>query len=73
MTRGGKIRRNSQTQSVADMLSEMMKQQFALEIDLNDFDGNPLKFHYFMAVFREAVKKKAEDPCGRLTRLINNR
>ena len=55
------------------MLSEMMKQQFALEIDLNDIDGNPLNFHYFMAVFREAVKKKAEDPCGRLTRLINNR
>ena len=56
--------------SVADMLCKMMKQQSAPEIDLDVFDGNPINFHYFMAVFRESVKQKIEDPRGRLTRLI---
>ena len=56
--------------SVADMLSKMMKRQSAPEIDLDVFYGNPLNFHYFMVVFREAVEKKIEDSCGRLTRLI---
>ena len=56
--------------SVAGMLCKMMKQQSAPEIDLDVFDGNPLNFHYFMALFREAVAKKIEDPRGRLTRLI---
>ena len=32
--------------------------------------GNPLEFHYFMAVFDEAVEKKIEVPRGKLTRLI---
>ena len=53
--------------NVADMLCKMMKQQSAPEIDLDVFDGNLLNFHYFMAVFRETIKKKIEDPLGRLT------
>ena len=56
--------------SVADMLCKMMKEQSAPEIDLDVFDGNPLNFDYFMALFREAIGKKIEDPRGRLTRLI---
>ena len=48
----------------------MMKQQSAPEIDLDVFYGNPLNFHYLMAVFREAVEWKIVDPRGRLTRLI---
>ena len=55
---------------VADMLCKMMKQQSAPEIYLDVFDGNPLNFHYFMALFREAFKKKIEDPCGRLAQFI---
>ena len=55
---------------VADMLCKMMKQQSAPENDLDVFDGNPLNFHHFMAVFREVVEKKIEDLCGRLTQLI---
>ena len=47
-----------------------MKQQSTPEIDLDVFDGNPLNFHYFMAVFRETVEKKIEDSCGRLSQLI---
>ena len=34
------------------------------------FGGNPLEFHYFMAVFHEAVEKKIEDLHGKLTHLI---
>ena len=56
--------------SVSDILGKMMKQQSAPEIDINVFDGNPLSFHYFMAVFKEAVEKKIEYTRGRLTRLI---
>ena len=52
---------------MADMLCKVMKQQPAPEIDLDIFDGNPLNFHYFMAVFREVIEKKIEDPRGRLT------
>ena len=48
----------------------MMKQQSTPEIDLDVFDGNPLNFHYFMAVFRETVEKKIEDSCERLSQLI---
>ena len=52
------------------MLCKMMKQQSAPEIELDVFDGNPLNFNYFMALFKETVEKKIEDPRGRLTRLI---
>ena len=44
--------------SVADMLSKMMQQQSAQEIDFDVFDRNPLNLYYFMAVFREAAEKK---------------
>ena len=53
--------------SVSDILCKMMKQQSAPEININVFDGNPLNFHYFMAVFKEAVEKKIEYTRGRLT------
>ena len=56
--------------SVADMMSKMMKQQSAQEIDFDVFDRNPLNLYYFMAVFREAAEKKIEDPRGRLICLI---
>ena len=34
------------------------------------FGGKPLEFHYFMAVFDEAVEKKIEDTRGNLIHLI---
>ena len=51
----------------------MVKQQFAPETNLDVFDGNPLNFHYFMAVLRKTVEKIIEDPRGRLTRIIHNK
>ena len=47
-----------------------MNRQSATEIDIDVFGGSPLEFHYFMAVFDEAVEKKIENPRGKLTRLI---
>ena len=37
---------------------------------LTCFDGNVLEYHYFMALFREVINSKIEDPRGKLTRLI---
>ena len=45
------------------MMCKLVNQQSAPEIDIDVFGGNPLEFHYFMAVFDEAVEKKIEDPC----------
>ena len=39
-------------------------------MDIDVFDGNSLNFKYFMALFREVMEIKIEDPCGRLTCLI---
>ena len=49
---------------------DLVNQQSAPEIDIDVLRGNPLEFHYFMAVFDEAVEKKIEDVRGKLTRLI---
>ena len=34
--------------------------------------NNPMEFHYFKAVFNEAVKKRVDDEQGKLTHLIKN-
>ena len=47
-----------------------MKQQSALDIELDVFDGNPLDFHYFVILFREVVEKWIDDRRGRLARLL---
>ena len=52
------------------MMCKLVNEQSAPEIDIDVFGGNPLEFHYFMAVFHEAVEKKIEDPHGELTCLI---
>ena len=56
------LRRNNDFK-VAEMMCKLVNQQSAPEIDIDVFGGNPLEFHYFMAVFDEAVEKKIEDPC----------
>ena len=62
------LRRNDV--NVAEMMCKLVNQQSAPEIDIDVFGGNPLEFHYFMAVCDEAVEKKIEDPHGKLTCLI---
>ena len=51
------LRRNNDV-NVAEMICKLLNQQSAPKIDIDVFGGNPLEFHYFMAVFEEAVEKK---------------
>ena len=53
-----------------DMLCKLLKVQSAPDMDMECFDGNVLEYHYFMALFREVVESKIEDPRCRLARLI---
>ena len=53
------------------LLCQLIKEQSAPTVDIEEFDGNPLHYNYFRSMFREAVEKKIADPQGRLTRLIN--
>ena len=52
------------------MLSKLVREESAPQVDMEPFVGNPLGFAYFMSMFQESVEKKIDDPRGRLTRLI---
>ena len=56
---------------IGNMLYQLVKEQSAPSIDIEVFDGNPLRYTYFRSMFQEAVEKKIKDPQGKLTRLIN--
>ena len=67
--------RNSSTDEDANhkassVLCKLLQQQAAPDVDIDCFDGNPLNYHYFMALFCEIVETKIQDPRGRLTRLL---
>ena len=51
-------------------MCKLLNQQNAPELDIDTFDGDPIEFHYFMAIFHEVVEGKVDDAQGRLTRLI---
>ena len=53
-----------------DMMCNLLKRQPALDVDIDEFDGNPINYHYFIAIFKEAVESKIDDPRGCLARLI---
>ena len=57
-------------EDVSQMLCKLLKLHAAPEVDMEPFDGNALNYHYFMALFKEVVESKIDDPRGRLTRLI---
>ena len=57
-------------QSVTELMCKLLNQQNAPELDIYTFDGDPMEFHYFMAIFHEVVERKIDDEQGRLTRLI---
>ena len=55
---------------IAQMMSKLLMQQAAPEVDFDVFTGDPTKYHYFLAVFEEVVQKKIDDARGGLTRFI---
>ena len=56
--------------ATSDMLSKLLRLQPAPDVDIETFDGNVLNYHYFMALLREVVESKVDDPRGKLIRLI---
>ena len=51
-------------------MCQLLNQQNTPELDTDTFNGDPMKFHYFVAVFYKVVERKIDDTRGRLTRLI---
>ena len=58
-------------EGVSKMMCQLLKQQSAPDIDIDVFSGNPMDFHYFIAVFNEIIENKVDDHRGKLTQLIN--
>ena len=58
------------SEDVSEILCKLLKLQTEPEVDMEPFDGSVLKNHHFMALFKEAVESKVEDPRGRLIRLL---
>ena len=52
---------------MSQMLCKLLKLYATPEVDMEPFDGNALNYHYFMALFKEVVKSKIDDPRCRLT------
>ena len=44
--------------NVTGMMCERLQQQAAPDLEIDIFDGNPMDFHYFMAIFKEVVENK---------------
>ena len=42
---------------ITSMLCNLLKQQSAPDVNVDVFDGNPLKYHNFMALLHELVEK----------------
>ena len=47
--------------SAAEMLSKLVREQSAPQVDMEPFKGNHLDFTYFMSMFQESVEKKIDD------------
>lgn len=47
--------------SISEMMWQLLRQQSAPDVDIGIFSGNPVDFHYFMAMFNEIVKRKKND------------
>ena len=52
--------RNSEgnQEDMVGMMSKLIRQQAAPDVDINIFSGDPVDYHYFIAVFEEVVDKK---------------
>ena len=65
------VRENaSEYSDLTKMFCRLLHQQSAPDVDIEKYDGNPLNFHHFKAMFKEVVENNVLDPRGRLTRLI---
>ena len=49
-------------EDMVGMMSKLLRQQAAPDVDINIFSGDPVDNHYFIAVFEEVVEKKIGNP-----------
>ena len=59
-----------ESEDMSQMLCKLLKLFAAPAVDMEPFDGNTLNYLYFMAIFKEVVESKIDNPRSRLTRLI---
>ena len=50
-----------QDDCISEMMCRLLSRQSAPEIEIDVFNGNPMEFHYFVAVFKEVVEKRVDD------------
>ena len=51
-----KLEYEKDLKNITEMMCELLRQQAAPDLEIDIFDGNPMDFHYFMAVFKEVVE-----------------
>ena len=64
------VERENIKETSSGALCKLLHLQAAPEVDMEQFDGNPMNYHYFIVLFAEVVERKIEEPRGRLTRPI---
>ena len=64
------VDKGNMKETPSDVLCKLLQLQAAPEVDMEEFDGNPLNYRCFMALFAEIVETKIEEPRRRLARLI---
>ena len=64
------VKKGNIKETSSDVLCKLLELHAAPEVDMEQFDGNPLNYHNFMALFAEVVEINIEEPRGRMTRLI---
>ena len=64
------VKKKNIKETSSDALCKLLQLQAAPESDMEQFDGNPLNYHYYMALLAEVVETKIEESRGKITRLI---
>ena len=55
-----------------ETLCKLLKLEAVPEVDMEPYDGNVVKYHHFMTLFKEVIESKVEDFRRRLIRFLNN-
>ena len=43
-------------------MCNLLKRQSVPDIDIDEFDSNPINYHYFIFIFKEVIESKTDDP-----------
>ena len=63
-------RDDEERKGVSEMICKLLQYQGVPEVKIDNFNGNPLEYRYFVSMFNQVVIKKVSDQTGRLTRLL---